>query len=125
MLDILIQNGVIVDGSGSTRYRADIGVEGKRIVQVDQLQGAEARTVIDATGYVVTPGFVDMHSHADFSLPINPTADSLVCQGITTAVIGQCGATPAEFSLAVLELDLAGKIELLSGGLIALSDPNG
>ncbi|MBC8263658.1 MAG: D-aminoacylase [Anaerolineales bacterium] len=95
MLDILIQNGLVVDGSGTPRYRADVAIEGDHIVEVGQLKGAEAEEVIDASGCVVTPGFVDMHSHADFTLPIGPTADSLVHQGITTAVIGQCGASPA------------------------------
>ncbi len=95
MLDILIQNGHVVDGLGAPRCRADVAIEGGRIVGVDVLPGAQAKIVIDALGCVVTPGFVDMHSHTDFTLPINPTADSLVHQGITTAVIGQCGATPA------------------------------
>ena len=95
MLDILIQNGHVVDGSGTPRFRADVGISGDRIVDVGLLPDAAAKTVIDASGCVVTPGFVDMHSHSDFSLPINPTADSLVHQGITTAVVGQCGSTPA------------------------------
>jgi N-acyl-D-amino-acid deacylase len=95
MLDILIRNGTVIDGSGEPRFRADVGITGGRIAEVGMLEGAEAGTVIDASGHVVTPGFVDMHSHADFTLPILPTADSLVHQGITTAVIGQCGASPA------------------------------
>ncbi len=95
MLDILIQNGHVVDGAGKPRFRADVAVAGDRIVDVGLLPDAMAKTVIDASGCVVTPGFVDMHSHSDFSLPINPTADSLVHQGITTAVVGQCGSTPA------------------------------
>jgi N-acyl-D-amino-acid deacylase len=95
MLDILIQNGQVVDGSGAPRTRADVGVVGAHIVEVGQLEGAEARTVIDASGCVVTPGFVDMHSHADFTLPVWPTADSLVHQGITTIAAMQCGASPA------------------------------
>ena len=98
MLDLLIQNGWVVDGSGSARFRADVGVEGDRIADVDRLEGAEARQIIDAAGHVVTPGFVDMHSHTDMTLPVLPTADSLLYQGITTAVIGQCGVTPAPLS---------------------------
>lgn len=95
MLELLIHHGTVVDGSGASRFRADVGVLDGRIVELDNLEGALAEKVIDAQGCVVTPGFVDMHSHADFSLPVLPTADSLLCQGITTAVIGQCGFSPA------------------------------
>lgn len=95
MLDILIRNGLVVDGTGAPRRRADVAVQGDRIAQVGSLEGAEAEVAIDAGGCVVTPGFIDMHSHADFSLPVGPTADSLVHQGITTIVFGQCGTSPA------------------------------
>jgi N-acyl-D-amino-acid deacylase len=95
MFELLIQHGEVVDGSGAPRYRADVAVAGGRIAALGSLPDAEAETTLDATGCVVTPGFVDMHSHADFSLPIRPTADSLVRQGITTVVVGQCGSSPA------------------------------
>ncbi|MFZ5916543.1 MAG: N-acyl-D-amino-acid deacylase family protein [Chloroflexota bacterium] len=95
MLDILIKNAQVIDGSGGPRFRADVAVEGDRIAEVGALEAAQARVVIDAAGQVVTPGFVDMHSHADLTLPILPTAESLVHQGITTVVMGQCGASPA------------------------------
>jgi N-acyl-D-amino-acid deacylase len=94
MFDILIKNGLVVDGSGTAGFRADVAVAGGRIAEVSPLPSAEAATVIDAAGLVVAPGFIDMHSHADFSLPVCPTADSLVHQGITTAVVGQCGYSP-------------------------------
>jgi N-acyl-D-amino-acid deacylase len=95
MLDILIQNGEIVDGTNTPSYRADIGIEGDRIVDMGALKGAAAKTVVDATGRVVVPGFIDMHSHADLSLPAAPEGASLVHQGITTVVTGQCGMSPA------------------------------
>lgn len=94
MLDILIANGEVVDGTGAPRRRADVAIAGGRIVEVGSLASAQARQVIDASGCAVTPGFVDMHSHTDFALPLCPTADSLLHQGITTAVTGQCGDTP-------------------------------
>ncbi len=101
-MDILIVNGTVVDGSGAPRYRADIAIQGDRIVEIsrspanaDTPSRSDSRVVIDASGCVVTPGFVDMHSHTGFTLPANPTADSLVHQGITTAVIGQCGMSLA------------------------------
>ena len=95
MFDILIKSGLVVDGSGTVGFRADVAIEGGRIAEVGLLPGTEAATVMDATGLVVAPGFIDMHSHADFSLPVCPTAESLVHQGITTAVVGQCGYSPA------------------------------
>jgi N-acyl-D-amino-acid deacylase len=95
MLNILIRNGQVVDGSGAPRYRADVAIEGDHIVEIGGLEGAQAEAVVDAAGCVVTPGFVDMHSHTDLTLPLIPTAESLVHQGITTAVVGQCGMSPA------------------------------
>jgi N-acyl-D-amino-acid deacylase len=95
MLDILIQNGEIVDGTNTPSYRGDIGIEGDRIVEIGGLKDAVAKSVIDATDRVVVPGFIDMHSHADLSLPVAPEGASLVHQGITTVVTGQCGMSPA------------------------------
>ncbi len=94
-MDTLIKNGQIIDGSGAGRFEADVMVEANRIVEIGRLEGAQAESVIDASGYVVSPGFIDVHSHADLTLPFGPTADSLVHQGITTAVVGQCGLSPA------------------------------
>lgn len=113
MLDLLIRNGLVVDGSGAAGYPGDIGVRGDRIVAIGQLEAATAETTIDAAGLVVTPGFVDMHSHADFTLPANPTADSLVHQGITTVVMGQCGSSPAPLLPGTRQAAIA-----------ALSDPD-
>ncbi len=95
MLDILIQNAELVDGTNTPRYRGDVAVEGDRIAHIGALEGATARTVIDATDRVLVPGFIDMHSHADLSLLVEPEAESLVRQGITTVVTGQCGLSPA------------------------------
>ena len=95
MIDIIIKNGTIVDGTGVRGFIGDVAICGKSITGVGRLGQVEARTVIDASGCIVAPGFIDIHSHADFSLPVLPTADSLVHQGITTAVVGQCGLSPA------------------------------
>jgi N-acyl-D-amino-acid deacylase len=94
VFDILIRSGLVLDGSGTAGFRADVAIESGRIAEVGLLPGTEAATIMDATGLVVAPGFIDMHSHADFSLPVCPTAESLVHQGITTAVVGQCGYSP-------------------------------
>ncbi len=96
MFDLLIRNGLIVDGSGAPRYRGDVAVSAGRIAALIR-PGAvvTAQRELDASDCLVAPGFVDMHSHADLGLPILPTADSLVHQGITTVVTGNCGETPA------------------------------
>ncbi len=103
MLDILIRNAEIIDGTNAARYMGDVAIEGDRIAHIGALEGAAARTVIDATGRVVLPGFIDMHSHADLSLLVEPAAESLVLQGITTVVTGQCGMSPAPLTQAYRE----------------------
>jgi N-acyl-D-amino-acid deacylase len=100
MLDLLIRGGTVIDGSGAPGRRADVAITGDRIEAVEPLPRAEAARVIEAGGHVVAPGFVDMHSHADFVLPGLPTADSKVHQGFTLEVVGNCGASPAPLTPA-------------------------
>ncbi len=95
MYDIVIKNASVIDGTASPPFAADLAVKGQKIVEVGRVNQTDAARVIDAKGQAVAPGFIDMHSHADFSLPILPTAESLVHQGITTVVVGQCGLSPA------------------------------
>lgn len=95
MFDLLIKDGLVIDGSGGPARQADLGIKGPVIAEIGRLDRAGARRVIEAEGRAVSPGFIDMHSHTDFSLPVLPTADSLLHQGITTAVVGQCGLSPA------------------------------
>jgi N-acyl-D-amino-acid deacylase len=96
--DLLLRNGRVVDGSGSPGFEADVAVSGGRIAHIGSLNGAEADREIDVRGRVVAPGFIDIHSHADFTLPLPDQADYLkyfVAQGITTLVVGNCGYAPA------------------------------
>jgi N-acyl-D-amino-acid deacylase len=95
MLDILIKNGWIADGTGNPLIPADVAIEGDRIVHVGSLPGATATRVIEAAGKIVCPGFVDIHSHSDATIMLNPTAQSTIRQGITTEVVGNCGESPA------------------------------
>jgi len=94
-MDILIKNAEIVDGTNAPRYRGDIGIVGGKITAIGNLDGATAAKVIDATDRVVLPGFIDMHSHGDLTLLVAPESESLIQQGITTIVGGQCGLSPA------------------------------
>jgi N-acyl-D-amino-acid deacylase len=102
--DILIRGGTLYDGSSSAGVPGDLAVEAGRIVAMGSVSGAAKKT-IDATGLAVTPGFIDIKTHSDFTLPINPKAESKVRQGVTTEIIGHCG-----FSVAPA---LPGKVDLL------------
>ena len=93
--DILIRNGLVLDGTGASGQQVDVGVRGDRIAAVGDLKAAAAAQVVDATGLVVCPGFIDSHSHSDAFLLIEPDAPSKVSQGVTTEVVGQCGASAA------------------------------
>src|SRR5881394_1198848 len=90
MHELLIRGGRVVDGSGRPAYAADVAVRGGRIEALGHDLGA-AEQVIDATGLVVTPGFIDIHTHADIALLARPAHEPKVMQGVTTEVFSNCG----------------------------------
>src|SRR5215467_8509421 len=104
--DILVRRGVIIDGSGSPGTVSDIALAAGCIAALGPSLADDANKVIDADGLAVTPGFIDIKTHSDFVLPINPKAESKVRQGVTTEIIGHCG-----FSVAPV---LPGKAQLLA-----------
>ena len=95
MFDIVIAGGTLYDGTGAPAMAADIGVTGDRIAAIGDLQGADAAVTITADGLAVAPGFIDLHTHSDFTLAANGRAESQVHQGVTTEVVGQCGQSCA------------------------------
>ena len=93
--DLVVKDGMIVDGSGLPRYRADIAVKDGRIAEIGRINGAAAKETIDAQGRVVAPGFVDGHTHMDAQIFWDPIGTSSCFQGVTTVLMGNCGFTLA------------------------------
>src|SRR5437762_3848104 len=109
--DILIRGGTLYDGSGRPGESADLAIADGRIARIAPGLSGPAERVIDAAGLAVTPGFIDIKTHSDFTLPINPRAESKVRQGVTTEIVGHCG-----FSVAPI---LPGKRQLIQDYLSA------
>src|SRR5262249_14028832 len=104
--DIVVRGGTVIDGSGSPGTVTDVAVAAGRIAALGRSLAGRAQKTIDAEALAVTPGFIDIKTHSDFVLPINPKAESKVRQGVTTEIIGHCG-----FSVAPV---LPGKARLLA-----------
>ena len=124
MFDLIIRGGEIVDGSGNERCRADVAIQGDRIVDVGELASSASRRVLDAQGLVVTPGFIDAHTHMDAQIAWDPLGESSCFHGVTTALMGNCGFTlaparPSERHLVVRNLERAEDIaaEAMEAGL--------
>ncbi len=92
--DVVFQNARIVDGTGSPWYRGDVAVTDGRVAAVGWVHD-NADTVIDLKANVIAPGFIDIHTHSDFTLPANRTAHSKVRQGVTLEIVGNCGTSAA------------------------------
>ena len=100
MLDTIIRNGTVIDGTGAPGFRADVAIQDGRIAAVGDLTGREARQVVDAAGLTVTPGFIDIHRHADAAAFRPGFGAAELCQGLTTIVNGNCGLSCAPFGTA-------------------------
>ena len=109
--DLLIVNGTVVDGSGDSARVANVAVSGGKIVAVGRLWGAEAAQTIDATGLVVAPGFIDVHTHVEASFPSGPNpfrAPNFVRQGVTTLITGNCGSSSLHLGEVFDQIDRNG-----------------
>jgi N-acyl-D-aspartate/D-glutamate deacylase len=91
----VIEGGTVVDGLGGSPRRADVAVVDGQVAAIGELREAARQLTLDAAGCVVTPGFVDIHSHSDISLLADPRGESGLLQGVTTEVVGNCGHGPA------------------------------
>ena len=93
--DVIIRGGPVIDGSGSDRFPADIGIVDDKIKAIGPLMEADGGRVIDATNKIVAPGFIDVHTHDDRILLAKPSMDMKVSQGVTSVVVGNCGISLA------------------------------
>lgn len=91
--DVIIREALVVDGSGRPPFPADVGLRGNNIVTIGKIGNSRAGRIIMADGLCLAPGFIDAHNHTDVQLLVCPTADSLVHQGVTTIVAGNCGSS--------------------------------
>lgn len=90
MYDLLVKNGLVLDGTGSAAYAADVAVVDEDIVAIGQIDGESVKT-INAKGLAISPGFIDLHTHSDMSFLLDSTAQSKVRQGVTLELTGNCG----------------------------------
>ena len=95
MFDLLIKGAQIIDGTGSNRFTGDVGVSGDRILDIGNLNGATATQTIEAKGKVLSPGFVDVHTHLDAQVFWDDTLSPSPLHGVTTVIGGNCGFTIA------------------------------
>ncbi len=94
MEELIIRGGTVIDGTGKPGYKADVAVNGGKITAIGDLKNIEAEKVLDASGLVVAPGFIDAHSHSDTCFLRDSSGASRIYQGVTTEVSGQCGSSP-------------------------------
>ena len=107
MYDILIKNGTVVDGTGNPRFKADVAIAGGRIVKIAEDIEASAGEIVDATGHIVSPGFIDGHTHSDLAVVLGSDSWNHLENGVTTQIAGQCGGSPCPYS----ELNVKALIE--------------
>ena len=106
--DRVVIGGTLVDGTGTPPYDGAIAIRGQRIVAVGDLPPYEAEQVIDASGLIVSPGFIDLHSHADYAMDSNPLMPNLLQQGITSILAGNCGSSPNNIADALTFVETTG-----------------
>src|SRR4029079_5557960 len=105
--DVLIRGGRVIDGTGAPARAADVGVSGGRIAAVGALTGATAKTIVEARGQAVSPGFIDVHTHAD-EIAEHPFAEHFVRMGVTTVVAGNCGGSADDVAAAIRTIEKTG-----------------
>src|ERR1700749_2334369 len=91
--DIILKNGKIIDGTGNPWFYGDVGIVKNKIVSIGNLSKDKADKTIDATGLIVAPGFIDVHTHIEGDEKKTPTADNFIYDGVTSVITGNCGSS--------------------------------
>lgn len=104
--DLLIVHGHIIDGTGSPWFEGSVAIKDGKIAEIGRLVNASARKIIDAQGQVVAPGFIDLHSHSDFTLLVDGKAESKIRQGVTTEILGESSSAGPVEGAGIADLDL-------------------
>jgi N-acyl-D-amino-acid deacylase len=122
--DLIIRNGTVVDGLGSPGFAADVGISAGRIAALGDLKAAKGASVIDASGRVVCPGFIDIHNHSEAAaLLLNKNCESMIRQGVTTQLAGNCGGS--SFPLERPEPEDGGRLLREAGIAVDWTDLDG
>ncbi len=103
--DILIKNGKVLDGTGNSWFFADIAVKNGKIITIGKMPAATAAKIIDAKGFIVAPGFIDVHAHIENSVFEKPTADNYIYDGVTTVITGNCGGSADDLKKFFWQID--------------------
>lgn len=103
--DLVIKNGRIVDGTGNQWFYGDVGVKDGKIIRIGKIDQREAAKVVDATGMIVAPGFIDVHTHIEGNDLKVPTAGNFVLDGVTSVVTGNCGGSKVNMAKYFRQLD--------------------
>jgi N-acyl-D-aspartate/D-glutamate deacylase len=116
MFDLKIINGTIVDGTGLPSYVGDVAIKDGVIVEIGSAVNGDARETIDAAGLIVSPGFVDIHTHYDGQATWDPVLDPSASHGVTTVVVGNCGVGFAPVAAAPSDRSCASRCRDSEGG---------
>ena len=103
--EILIKGGRILDGTGNSWFYGDIAIKDGKIIKIGQLNNYTAAKIINASGLIVAPGFIDVHTHIEGDEINNPTADNFIYDGITTVITGNCGLSNVDIKSYLQKLD--------------------
>jgi len=119
--DVILKNGKIVDGTGNPWFYGDVGIIKDKIIRIGDLSKSEADKIIDASGLIVAPGFIDVHTHIEGDEKTTPTAGNFIYDGVTTVITGNCGSSNIDIKKYFKFVDSA-KLSVNVGTLIGHND---